>query len=102
LKPERLAGGQYIECGSQLVSPPLGHDERVILLVIVSIVDQDIENHAAEELPHVPRIPIPLRDTLAPKQLRQFRIAELLTRSAQRHCRREAVATGRADAIETP
>src|SRR6185312_3722597 len=49
LKSEGLPRGQNIEGRSQLILPSAAHDERMVLLVIIRIVDQDIEDHAAKQ-----------------------------------------------------
>src|SRR6185312_7067762 len=102
LKSEGLPRGQNIEGRSQLILPSAAHDERMVLLVIIRIVDQDIEDHAAKQFPHVVHVAIVLHYTSAPQQLRQLRIAKLLPGCSECHRCREAVATSRGCAVEAP
>ena len=68
--------------------------------MIVGIVEQDVEHHAAKELARVLRVYISFGNSLAPQQLRQLGIAESLGGGAQRDACGKAMYPQPAIAIE--
>jgi len=60
------------------------HEQRMILLVIVSVVDQNVEHHPAKHLAHLCGVGIAVGHPSTTQQLCQFRVSEAFARGAQR------------------
>jgi hypothetical protein len=74
---QALRGGQHIKSWGEFIKPARTTHQRVVLFMVVGVVDQDVENHAPEQLlllrSHLVRPPH------AANQLRQFGVADDLT-----------------------
>ncbi len=63
------------------------HEQHVVLLVVIGVVEQDVEHHPAEQLVHLRDVAVALDHAAPPEQLRELRITEPLAGRAQRNGR---------------
>lgn len=84
LKAERLTGRKNVVGGRKLILLCVRHQQRMVLLVIVGVVDEDVEHHPAKQLAHVRDVAVARGYATASKQLREFRVAEPFGGSSQR------------------
>ena len=72
----------------------------MVLFVVVRVVDQNVEYHAAKQLAHVADINVSFGDAPTAQELRQLRIAEALPRRPQGNGRGKSVDSLSAITIE--
>ena len=70
--------------------------------MVVGVVDQDVEDHSAEQLAHVAEVRIAIDHAATPQQLRELRIAIAFRRGTQGNERGQAVQAPAAPAVEAP
>ena len=103
-----IRGQHVVRRGQPILSLPrwLNHHQRVVLLVVIGVIDEDSEHHAAKQLLHVQQVEAILRHASAPQQLRKTRVAQLRLLTcdglrAQRGTCRDAVDAHFAAPVET-
>ena len=89
---QRLPSGQYIKSRCEFISTVVVHQQHVIFFVIIGVVDQDVEDHAAKEFAHLFETQVMGRFTSTAQELCQFGVPHALARGPERHVGREGVA----------